>query len=84
MLIFWVNKEYPKTVLATSGIEGGKHKGFLQPGTYIPYLFRFGDGVPLDGEITITDKDKNKVLEPIVVTKELWSKKKSLHGQGIR
>jgi len=82
--IMWVNKDFPKIVISHSQVQGETHKGFLQPGTYISYLFRYGDGVPLGKEITITEKDKQKTIEPIVVTNELWAKKKSMHLLGVR
>ena len=81
--ILLANKEYPKIILSISEAEGGRYKSFLQPGKYIPYLTRVGNCIPLE-EITVTGKEKEKALDPIVVTKEMWSKKKSEFVQGIR
>ena len=82
--IMWVNKDFPKIVISHSQVQNGTHRGLLQPGTYISYLFRYGYGVPLGKSVTVTEKDKQKKMDPIVVTKELWAKKKSMHLLGVR
>jgi len=83
--LLWVNKDYPQIIVGHSEIANGQHKGIFQPGTYVPYVFLYRTGVRLDNrEITITKGEKQKTVEPITVSKELWSKRKSLDEKGIR